>query len=81
VLRWFLRLSRSGTFERLAYALTMADRERVDRDASPTAAVLDAQSARSGGVGVKGVRGYDAGKRVMGRKRHALVDTDSLSTR
>ena len=76
VLRWFLRLSRSGTFERLAHALTMADRQRMGRDASPTAAVLDAQSARSGGVGVKGVRGYDAGKRVTGRKRHALVDTD-----
>ncbi|MDT8278193.1 IS5 family transposase [Roseomonas mucosa] len=69
--RWFLRLSRSGIFERLAHALIMADRE-----ASPTAAVLDAQSARSGGVGVKGVCGYDAGKKVTGRKRHALVDTD-----
>ena len=76
VLRWFLRLSRSGTFERLTHALTMADRQRMGRDASPTAAVLDAQSARSGGVGVKGVRGYDAGKRVTGRKRHALVDID-----
>lgn len=76
VLRWFLRLSRSGTFERLAHALTMADRERVGREASPTAAMLDAQSARSGGVGVKGARGYDAGKNVTGRKRHALVDTE-----
>jgi transposase len=74
--RWFLRLSRSGTFEQLAHALTVADRERVGREASPTAAVLDAQSARSGGVGVRGVRGYDAEKKVTGRKRHALVDTD-----
>ncbi|MFC0407222.1 IS5 family transposase [Roseomonas elaeocarpi] len=74
--RWFLRLSRSGTFERLAHALTMADRERVGREASPTAAVLDAQSARPGGVGMKGARGHDAGKKVTGRKRHALVDTD-----
>jgi putative transposase len=70
-----LRLSRSGTFERLARALTMADRKRVGRDASPTAAMLDVQSARSGGVGMKGVRGYDAGKKVTGRKSHALVDT------
>ena len=46
----------------------MADRERVGRKASPTAEVLDAQSARSGGVGVKGVYGYDAGKKMMGRK-------------
>ena len=74
--RWFLALSRAGTFERPAHALTMADRERVGRDASPTAAVLDAQAARSGGVGVAGVRGYDPARRVVGRKRHLLTDTD-----
>ena len=75
-LRWFLRFARSGAFERMAHALAVADRERVGRDASPTAAVVDAQAARSGGVGVAGRRGYDAAKRVAGRKRHALVDTD-----
>lgn len=76
VLRWFLLLSRAGTFERLAHALTVADRERAGREASPTAAVLDAQAARSGGVGVAGKRGYDPARRVVGRKRHALTDTD-----
>ncbi|MCW8088297.1 IS5 family transposase [Sabulicella glaciei] len=75
-LRWFLRLARTGTFERIAHALAMADRERMGRQASPTAAVVDTQAVRSGGVGVAGVRGYDAAKRVVGRKRHALVDTD-----
>lgn len=75
-LRWFLRLARSGAFERMAHALTLADRERAGRDASPTAAVLDAQAARSSGTGVAGRRGYDTAKRVVGRKRHALVDTD-----
>ena len=74
--RWFLRLSQVGVFERLAHALTMADRERVGREASPTGALLDAQAARSGGVGVKGERGYDPARRVVGRKRHALTDTD-----
>jgi putative transposase len=54
----------------------MADRERTGREASPTAAVVDAQAVRSGGVGVAGVRGYDGAKRVDGRKRHALVDTE-----
>jgi transposase len=58
--RWFLRLARSGIFERLAHASAMADRQRASREASPTAAVLDAQSARSGGVGAAGARGYDA---------------------
>jgi transposase len=74
--RWFLRLSRAGIFERLAHALTLVDRERAGRGASPTAAVLDAQAVRSGGVGVAGQRGYDPARRVVGRKRHVLTDTD-----
>lgn len=74
--RWFLALSRAGAFERLAHALAMADRERAGREASPTAAVLDAQAARSGGVGVAGERGFDPARRVVGRKRHLLTDTD-----
>ena len=74
--RWFLALSRAGAFERLTPALTQADRERVGREASPTAAVLDAQAARSGGVGVAGERGFDPARRVVGRKRHLLTDTD-----
>jgi transposase len=46
-LRWFLRLARSGAFERMAHALAMADRERAGRNPSPTAGVVDAQAARS----------------------------------
>ena len=74
--RWFLRLSASGVFERLAHALTMDDRERAGREASPTGSVMDAQAARSGGVGVDGQCGYDPARRVVGRNRHALTDTD-----
>ncbi|AWN42283.1 IS5 family transposase [Methylobacterium durans] len=74
--RWFLRLSQAGVFERLAHALTMADRERTGCEASPSGAILDAQATRSGGGGVEGPRGYDPAKRVIGRKRHALTDTD-----
>lgn len=54
----------------------MADRQRVSRQASPTAAVLDTQSARSGSIGIAGVRDYGAVKPAVGRKRHALVDID-----
>ncbi|WP_238296063.1 IS5 family transposase, partial [Methylobacterium soli] len=74
--RWFLRLSQAGVFERLAHALTMADRERVGREASPIGGILDAQAARSGGAGVVGERRYDPARRIVGRKRHALTDTD-----
>ena len=51
-------------------------RARDGRDRQPTAAVLDSQSAKSaeGGEAI----GYDAGKRVRGRKRHLLVDTGGL---
>jgi transposase len=66
-----------GRFERINYALVMADRARVGRDASPSAAIIDSQSVKTTEAG--GARGYDAGKKVNGRKRHALVDTDLLS--
>ena len=51
----------------------MADRERVGREASPTAGVMGSQSVKTTESG--GPRGYDAGKKVKGRKRQALVDT------
>ncbi|MCD0244294.1 transposase, partial [Xanthomonas melonis] len=51
-------------------------REREARNAEPTAAVLDAQSTRGSPQG--GDLGYDAGKKVKGRKRHLVVDTLGL---
>jgi putative transposase len=54
--------------------LVMMDRERAGREASPSAAVIDTQSVKTTEAG--GPHGYDAGKKINGRKRHALVDTD-----
>ena len=74
IYRWFAVWRDDGRFERINHALVMADRERVGRDASPSAAIIDCQSVKTTEAG--GPRGYDAGKKVNGRKRHALVDTD-----
>lgn len=51
----------------------MLDRERAGGEASPTSAVMDDQSVKAPGAGA---RGYDAGKRIVGTKRHIAVDTD-----
>jgi putative transposase len=74
VFRWFSLWRDSGLFETINHLLVMADRERVGREASPTAAVLDSQSVKTTESG--GPRGYDAGKKVKGRKRQVMVDTD-----
>ena len=74
VYRWFAAFRDGCVFEKINHALVMADRERAGRQASPTAAIIDSQSVKTTESG--GPRGYDAGKKINGRKRHALVDTD-----
>src|SRR3954462_8169480 len=74
--RWFRAWSADGTWRQVHDLLRERGRQADGRDAPPTAAVLDSQSATSaeGGEAI----GYDAGKRVRGRKRHLLVDSNGL---
>jgi putative transposase len=64
-------------WERLNAALRERLRVRLGRNPQPSAGMVDSQSAKTTGVGGE-ARGYDGGKKVRGRKRHLLVDTEGL---
>lgn len=66
----------TGLWQRMVRALVRKARRKLGRKPKPTAAVIDSQSAATAQAG--GPRGYDAGKRVYGRKRHIVTDTDGL---
>ena len=66
----------SGRWRRIAAVLVRRARRALGRKPQPTAAVIDSQSAATTQAG--GPRGFDAGKRVCGRKRHIVTDTDGL---
>jgi len=74
---WFRRWRIDGTWERLNSELRELLRLRLGRDPKPSAAIVDPQSVKTTGVGGK-VRGFDPAKKVDGRKRHLLVDTEGL---
>jgi putative transposase len=67
-----------GTLARLHGGLRAAVRAAAGRDAQPTAAVIDSQSVRAADTVPKATRGWDAAKKVNGRKRHIAVDATGL---
>jgi transposase len=66
----------TGRWQRIVAVLVRRARQKLGRTAKPTAAVIDSQSAPTAHAG--GPRGYDAGKRIYGRKRHIVTDTNGL---
>lgn len=76
VQRYFYDWRDTGLLRTINHHLVVAARDLEGREASPTAGVIDSQSVKTTESG--GIRGYDAGKKINGRKRHILTDTLGL---
>lgn len=66
----------TGLWQRIVTALVRRARRQLGRKPTPTAAIIDSQSTPTTEAG--GPRGFDAGKRIHGRKRHIVTDTNGL---
>jgi putative transposase len=77
---YFRRWRIDGTWERINRAIRERLRVRLKRNPQPSAGIVDSQSVKSTGVGGE-ERGYDGGKKIKGRKRHLLVDTEGFVLR
>jgi len=76
---YFRRFWEQGIWSTIQMTLLMAARQEAGREASPSAAIIDSQSVKTTEAG--GPRGFDAGKKINGRKRHPLTDTLGLPLR
>jgi transposase len=76
---WYVkRWNAEGSTDRIHQALRDAARDAAGRDPMASAGIVDAQSVKGADTVGRDSRGYDAGKKVNGRKRHVVVDTIGL---
>jgi putative transposase len=78
VYHYFRAWTADGTLSRMHDGLRAQLRQVQGRNPDPTAAAADSQSVRAAETVAKTSRGYDAGKKTNGRKRHIVVDTCGL---
>ncbi len=73
--RYHAKWSENGTWEQICHRLAEHVRQQEGRGAEPSAGIIDARSVRGASTVTRPTRGYDAGKKISGRKTFGVVDT------